>query len=240
MLQVSSIAVDHGRMRAVWDVSFEVEKGETIALIGMDGSGKSTTLGAVAGIYPVAGGNLVLDGQSIRQQQTRSILSKGVVLVPEGRRLWLNMSVRENLEMGAYLPEFRSRLAENLETALELFPILKEKIASRAGDLSGGQQAVVAVARALMINPKVLMLDEPFIGMSPAIVGQLKESLASACEKTGITTILVDQDFGRAMSMARRSYVLVNGRTVMQGTRAELLSNPQFVEAFLGIDGGSS
>lgn len=236
MLQVQSIAVDHGRIRAVWDVTFEVGQGESIALIGMDGAGKSTTLGAVGGIYPAASGDIILDGESIKGRQAKFVLSRGIVLVPEGRRLWLNMTVRENLEMGAYLPAFRAKLSENLESVFDLFPILKEKASARAGDMSGGQQAVVAVARALMTNPRILMLDEPFIGMSPSIVEQLKHSLASACEKTGVTTILVDQDFVRAMSMTRRSYVLVNGRTVMHGSRAELLTNPQFVETFLGID----
>lgn len=238
MLEIRSVAVDHGRMRAIWDVSLIVPKGESIALIGMDGAGKSTTLGAVSGLYSASQGDILLDGESIRRSRPRDILSRGVVLVPEGRRLWLNMTVRENLEMGAYLPEFRRKLSTNLETVFALFPILKEKSSSPAGELSGGQQAAVAVARALMSSPKVLLLDEPFIGMSPLIVEQLKGSLRAAREQTGITTILVDQDFARAMSITQRSYVLANGRTVMEGSSAELSSNPEFAKTFLGIEEG--
>jgi len=238
MLAIKGVAVDHGRMRAVWDVSLDVAKGQSIALIGMDGAGKSTTLGAISGLYAVSQGDILLDGESIRRCRARDILSRGVVLVPEGRRLWPNMTVRENLEMGVYLPEFRGRLSINLETVFALFPMLEEKSSSPAGELSGGQQAAVAVARALMSSPKVLLLDEPFIGMSPLFVEQLKDSLRTARQRTGVTIILVDQDFVRAMSITQRSYVLVNGRTVMEGSGAELLANPEFAKTFLGIDKG--
>lgn len=237
MLQVENIAVDHGRVRALWSVHLAVKPGESVALLGTDGAGKSTTLGAICGIYPLAEGDIRLDGESIRGRRVRDIVSLGVVLVPEGRRLWPEMSVLENLEMGAYLPARRRDRAAALERVFDVFPAMREKSSRPAYELSGGQQAMVAIGRALMANPRLLLLDEPFIGMSPLIVQEIKNVLRTARERHGLSLLIVDQDFNRAMEMAERTCVLSNGRTVMEGASKDLQSDPVFTKTFLGLNG---
>lgn len=237
MLRVENITVDHGRVRALWDVDFVVGHGESVALLGTDGAGKSTTLGAICGIYSLALGDILLEGDSIRGRRVRDIVSRGVVLVPEGRRLWPEMSVLENLEMGAYLPARRRDRAAALERVFDVFPAMREKSSRPAYELSGGQQAMVAIGRALMANPRLLLLDEPFIGMSPLIVQEIKKVLRTARERHGLSMLIVDQDFKRAMDMAERTYVLSNGRTVMHGSSKDMLSDPAFTKTFLGLSG---
>lgn len=236
MLQIDNMVVDHGRVRALWEVDLVVESGESVALLGADGSGKSTTLGAVCGIYPLADGDIRLDGESIRGRRVREIVSLGIALVPEGRRLWPAMSVLENLEMGAYLPARRPDRAAALERVFDIFPAMREKSSRPAYELSGGQQAMVAIGRALMANPRLLLLDEPFIGMSPLIVQEIKNVLRTARERHGLSMLIVDQDFKRAMEMADRTYVLSNGRTIMAGASKDMQSDPVFIKAFLGLN----
>lgn len=239
MLQIDNMVVDHGRVRALWKVDLAIETGESVALLGADGAGKSTTLGAICGIYPLADGDIRLDGESIRGRRVREIVSLGVALVPEGRRLWPAMSVRENLEMGAYLPARRQDRGAALERVFDIFPAMREKSSRPAYELSGGQQAMVAIGRALMANPRLLLLDEPFIGMSPLIVEEIKEVLCAARERHGLSMLIVDQDFKRAMGMANRTYVLSNGRTVMAGASKDMQSDPEFTKAFLGLNDDS-
>jgi len=236
VLQIDNMAVDHGRVRALWGVDLVVEAGESVALLGTDGAGKSTTLGAICGIYPLAQGDIRLDGESIRGRRVREIVSLGVVLVPEGRRLWPEMSVLENLEMGAYLPERRRDRAAALERVFDVFPAMREKSSRPAYELSGGQQAMVAIGRALMANPRLLLLDEPFIGMSPLIVQEIKNVLRTARERHGLSMLIVDQDFKRAMDMSERTSVLSNGRTVMAGASKDMQSDPVFTKTFLGLN----
>ena len=234
MLEVEHLVVDHGKLRALWDVSFRVDKGERVALLGANGAGKSTTLGAVIGLYPVAGGTIRIDGKPAAGSTARNVES-GVALVPEGRRLFPEMTVRENLEMGAYMPKGRAQLARGIERVFTLFPILKEKQIQDAGKLSGGQQQMVAIGRALMSQPELLLLDEPFLGVAPIVVDEVMAVLRQIAAD-GVTCLLVEQNIHRALDFATRAYVIENGRSVLDGTREQLLGDPEFSKKFLGLD----
>lgn len=235
MLEVKNIAVDHGKLRALWDVSLTVQQGEKVALLGANGAGKSTTIGAIAGIYPVASGQIVLEGRNMTNASPATVVQSGVVVVPEGRRLFAQMSVQENLAMGAYSPALRAGVEENLEKVFTLFPILREKRRQAAGELSGGQQQQVAIARGLMARPRLLLLDEPFIGVAPKVIDEILDALRRIGE-TGVTILMVEQNIHRALGFASRAYVIENGRSVLEGDRAALLDNPAFADKFLGLE----
>ncbi len=233
MLEVSELVVDHGSLRAIWDVSFRVDKGERVGLLGANGAGKSTTLGAIIGIYPSVSGRIVYNDQSIVGVQSARNVDAGISLVPEGRRLFQEMTVTENLEMGAYTRKARARLAEQLERVFSLFPELKEKRTQRANELSGGQQQMVAVGRALMTQPQVLMLDEPTAGVSPIVMDELFDRIIEIA-RTGITILIVEQNARQALGIADKGYVLVQGRNRYTDTGAALLANPEVRKSFLG------
>jgi len=235
LLEVEHLVVEHGRLRALWDVSFAIEQGEPMGLLGANGAGKSTTLGAIVGLYPAAGGDIRLDGESIRNKPIGEIIARGVVLVPEGRRLFGEMTVRENLMMGAYLPSERKHLNERLDGVFALFPILREKASHAANTLSGGQQQMVAIGRALMARPRLLLLDEPFIGVAPLVIEEVMTVLRRVAAD-GMTILLVEQNIHRALDFVQRAYVVENGRTVLSGSRAELLGDREFGSKFLGLD----
>jgi branched-chain amino acid transport system ATP-binding protein len=235
MLDVSHLAVDHGQLRAVWDVSFRVDEGERVALLGANGAGKSTTLGALLGLYRPASGSIIYRGQPVGGRDTADNVEAGIALVPEGRRLFPEMTVRENLEMGAYVRGKRRTVAEALERCYTLFPILKEKASQPAGQLSGGQQQMVAIGRALMSGPKLLLLDEPFLGVAPIIIEEVIGALHRLSQE-GVTLLLVEQNIHRAMDFVARAYVIENGRTVLEGTRETLLGDPNFSSKFLGLE----
>lgn len=235
MLEVKNIAVDHGKLRALWDVSLTVRQGEKVALLGANGAGKSTTIGAIAGIYPVASGQVLVEGRDLTNSTPAQVVQSGVVVVPEGRRLFAQMSVQENLVMGAYSPALRSGVEENLEKVFKLFPILREKRRQAAGELSGGQQQQVAIARGLMAQPRLLLLDEPFIGVAPRVIDEILAALRQINE-AGVTILMVEQNIHRALGFASRAYVIENGRSVLEGDRAELLDNPAFADKFLGLE----
>ena len=235
MLEVSHIAVDHGKLRALWDVSLVVGKGQRLGLVGMNGAGKSTTLGAIAGLYQIAEGSVTYADAPLGRQSPPDAIERGIVLVPEGRRLFPEMSVRENLMMGAYTQSARARLSRGIESVLMLFPILRQKLAQPARELSGGQQQMVAIGRALMASPRLLLLDEPFIGVAPILVEEIMAALTAITE-TGVTMILVDQNIRRAMRFAERITVIENGRTVLEGSGQDLLDDEQFATTFLGLD----
>ena len=218
MLDVSNLAVDHGPLRALWDVNFRVEEGERVALLGANGAGKSTTLGAVVGLYRAAEGTILYRGQRLNDRDTAEVIENGIVLVPEGRRLFPEMTVRENLQMGAYGRGRRQRVAEGLERCFALFPVLREKAAQPAGQLSGGQQQMVAIGRALMTRPRLLLLDEPFLGVAPIVIDEVMTALEQLSNE-GVTLLLVEQNIRRAMDFVARAYVIENGRTVLDGTR---------------------
>jgi branched-chain amino acid transport system ATP-binding protein len=235
MLEVANIMVDHGKLRALWDVSLHVRQGERVALLGANGAGKSTTIGAIVGLYPLAGGRIQYDGKPMGRFDTADTVASGMALVPEGRRLFGSMSVQENLAMGAYTKQARPRLDESLDKAFSLFPILKEKRNQNAGELSGGQQQQVAIARALMSSPRMLLLDEPFIGVAPKVIEEILVALHRICGE-GVTMLLVEQNIHRALAFASRAYVIENGRTVLEGDRDTLLGNPAFSDKFLGLE----
>jgi branched-chain amino acid transport system ATP-binding protein len=235
MLDVSHLAVDHGPLRALWDVSFAVQRGERVGLLGANGAGKSTTMGAVIGLYRPAAGEIRFDGKPIGGRDTAENVEDGIALAPEGRRLFPEMTVRENLEMGAYPRSRRAAVADGLERCYALFPILKEKARQPAGQLSGGQQQMVAIGRALMSRPKLLLLDEPFLGVAPIIIEEVIGALRRLSDE-GVTLLLVEQNIHRAMEIVSRAYVIENGRTVLEGSRDALLGDPSFTGKFLGLE----
>jgi branched-chain amino acid transport system ATP-binding protein len=235
MLEVSNLAVDHGSLRALWDISFRVEEGERVALLGANGAGKSTTLGTLVGLYRAAEGSILYRNQPLIGRDTAEIVEDGIALVPEGRRLFPDMTVRENLQMGAYARGGRHTVAEGLERCFALFPVLREKASQAAGQLSGGQQQMVAIGRALMTRPRLLLLDEPFLGVAPIIVDEVMAALARLSAE-GVTLLLVEQNIRRAMDFVVRAYVIENGRTVLEGSRETLLGDPNFNSKFLGLE----
>src|SRR5262245_35771469 len=235
MLQVINLAVDHGKLRALWDVSLCVRKGERVGLLGANGAGKSTTLGAVLGIYPATSGSICFNDVPITGRSISANVAAGIALVPEGRRLFPEMSVSENLKMGSYSPGARPLLAAQLDRVYALFPILAERRAQPAGTLSGGQQQMVAIGRALMASPSLMLLDEPFLGVAPVVAEQVMASLREIAE-LGVTILLVEQNIHRALEFVQRAYVLENGRTVLEGDKASLAGDPQFTSKFLGLE----
>jgi branched-chain amino acid transport system ATP-binding protein len=235
MLEVAHVAVDHGRLRALWDVSLGLAENECIGLLGANGAGKSTTLGAILGIYPPAAGSIRYRGQSINKRAPAHNVSDGIALVAEGRRLFSDMSVIENLMMGAYPRHVRGAAKTAVERCFTLFPALKTKRDQPAGSLSGGQQQMLAIARALMSSPRLLLLDEPFLGVAPIIVDEVMTALR-AIGRDGVAMILVEQNIHRALNFVERAYVIENGRTVLEGTKQSLLDDPAFSSKFLGLD----
>ena len=235
LLRVDDLEVSHGPLQALWGVSLSISAGEKVGLLGANGAGKSTTLGAIVGHYPAQAGRITFDGRDETRSDVNSRLSRGMALVPEGRRLFVDMSVRENLEMGAYLAGPRRAFAQSLEQVFTLFPILKEKERQAVGTLSGGQQQMVAIGRALMSRPRLLLLDEPFIGVAPLIIRVVMQALAQIAAD-GITIVLVEQNIHRALEFVERAYVIENGKTVLEGSRDQLLGDPTFGAKLLGLD----
>ena len=235
MLELENLAVDHGKLRALWNITLNVGAGERVGVLGANGAGKSTLLGAIIGLYPSAAGTLKLGGANLVGRSTKENVAAGIALVPEGRKLFPMMSVRENLLMGAYTPSARSNVPPGLDRVFSMFPILSDKQAQNAGELSGGQQQMVAIGRALMSGPKLLLLDEPFIGVAPLLVEEIIQVLRSIAN-SGVTMLLVEQNIHRALSFVERAYVIENGRTVLHGTTGELLGNPDFGNKFLGLE----
>tara|TARA_R110000787_G_scaffold46854_7_gene113774 strand:+ start:227 stop:934 length:708 start_codon:yes stop_codon:yes gene_type:complete len=235
MLSVRNLAVDHGSLRALWDVSLDVSAGARIGLLGANGAGKSTTLGAILGLYPPAAGDVEYKGRRIAGLAPAHNVAAGIALVPEGRRLFGEMTVRENLEMGAYTRAARGGVARNLDRVHDLFPVLKDKGGDPAGTLSGGQQQMLAICRALMSEPELLLLDEPFLGVAPILVDEVMAALRRISAE-GVTMLLVEQNIHRALDFVDHAYVIENGRTVLDGARGALLNNPGFSNKFLGLE----
>ena len=235
LLTISQLAVSHGGIPALWDVGLKVVSGERVGILGANGAGKSTTLGAIMGLYHPLSGDIRLDGESIAGRSSSECVVRGLALVPEGRRLFPEMTVRENLEMGAFLPGPRRHLTDTIESVHSLFPILKEKTRQAAGELSGGQQQMVAIGRALMTRPRLLLLDEPFLGVAPLLIGEVMEALGRIADG-GVTIVLVEQNIHRALDFVNRAYVIETGRTVLEGTRDTLLDDKSFSNKFLGLD----
>jgi branched-chain amino acid transport system ATP-binding protein len=233
MLEARGLRIAYGDATAVWDASLSVGAGELVAVVGPNGAGKTTLINAVAGILPVRAGTLTLDGRDLTRLAPHQVCGHGVALVPEARRLFTGMTVEENLEMGAYMPSARARRAETIERVYAIFPLLRERHRQRAGTLSGGQQQMVAIGRALMARPRLLLLDEPSLGLAPSIVDLLFGTIVEI-HASGVAVLLVEQNVTRALAIASRAYVLDDGRMVASGPPADLRRRADVRQAYLG------
>jgi branched-chain amino acid transport system ATP-binding protein len=233
VLQLKDVTTHYGPIRVLKDVNVEIYPGEIVCLLGGNASGKTTTLKTVLGYVTPTQGEVLLDGERMNGIPTQRLVEKGVSMVPENRRLFKRMSVRENLELGSYLRTDRKRMEEDLERVFRLFPRVKERLHQRAGTLSGGEQQMVAVGRALMAEPKVLLMDEPSMGLAPVLVSQNFDIIKQINDQ-GTTVFVVEQNANMALSIADRGYVLQTGEIVLADTAQNLLNNPQMREAYLG------
>ena len=233
MLSIAELRVSHGRIRALDGMSLEIAPGELVAVVGANGAGKSTLLDAVSGLLPIDDGNIAFEGCDLTHAKPHRMVEAGIVQVPEGRRLFPYFTVQENLELGCWTARARAHRVESLARIYEHFPILRERRDQLATLLSGGEQQMCAIARALMARPKLLMLDEPTLGLAPKIVRQVFEIVARL-NGEGMTILLVEQNVKQALSMASRAYVLEQGRIVLAGRGAELLGDERLKKAYLG------
>jgi branched-chain amino acid transport system ATP-binding protein len=233
MLSVKNLQVAYGTVQVIWDISFEVPKGEIVAMIGANGAGKTTTLMTLAGLLSSKGGKITLDGETVDRADPMDIVRHGIALVPEGRRLFPDMSVLDNLLMGAYSTPKAGR-EERLEKVFAIFPVARERQKQMAGTLSGGEQQMVAIGRGLMANPRILMLDEPSLGLAPLMVEEVFR-VVQEINADGVTILLVEQNTQHTLKIAHRGYVVEAGRTILSGTGQELLNNDDVRRAYLGL-----
>ena len=232
LLKVTKLKVAYGGIQAVKGVDFEVKKGELVSLIGANGAGKTTTLKAVTGIQPVADGDILYKGQSIKGQGAWDLVKQGLVMVPEGRGTFTRMTITENLQMGAYIRN-DAEIQSDMERIFGIFPRLKERRNQLAGTMSGGEQQMLAMGRALMARPEVLLLDEPSMGLSPIMVDKIFE-VVNDIHQQGVTVLLVEQNASRALQLANRGYVMESGEITMTGEGKTLLNDPKVRAAYLG------
>lgn len=233
LLNVKNINVYYGVIQAIKDVSFEVNEGEIVALIGANGAGKTSIMKTVSGLLHSQGGSIIFDGQDISKLSAHKIPGMGLVQVPEGRRIFTEMTVLENLEMGAYLRKDKEGIQQDLEKIYQRFPRLKERKNQLAGTLSGGEQQMLAMGRALMAKPKLLLLDEPSMGLSPILVSEIFD-IIKKINADGVTVLLVEQNANKALSIANRAYVLETGAITLSGDADDVANNPKVKEAYLG------
>jgi len=234
LLRVEGIDVAYGDVQVLHGMSLTVEEGEIVALVGANAAGKTTTINAISGIVRPHAGSISFDGKRIDRLSPHEIVGLGLVQVPEGRRLFPYMTVLENLELGAYSREARKRRGDTLEMVFALLPILKERRDQLAGSLSGGEQQMLAIGRGLMALPRLLMLDEPSLGLAPLMVKQILQTVQDVNSR-GMTVLLVEQNVQHSLRLAHRGYVLENGRIVLQGRGSELLADPHLKKAYLGL-----
>jgi branched-chain amino acid transport system ATP-binding protein len=234
MLEVHDLQVTYGPATALWEVSFELREGELLCIVGPNGAGKTTLINTLGGLLRAHAGRIAFEGHDITALPPHRFCAAGIAIVPEGRRLFTSMTVRENLEMGSMLPAAKAQRAKSLEAVLALFPVLATKLAQPAGELSGGQQQMVAIGRALMTRPRLLLLDEPSLGLSPLIVRELFGAI-SRVNGEGTSVLLVEQNVMMALHVAHRAYVLEEGRMVADGTPNELLGRDAIRRAYLGV-----
>jgi branched-chain amino acid transport system ATP-binding protein len=232
LLEVEEIHAHYGSIEALKGVSLTVEEGEVVTLIGSNGAGKSTTLRAIAGLTPASAGRVMMDGKEITRVPAHQIVSHGIALVPEGRHCFPRMSVRENLDLGAYRRS-GSSVVEDLERVYDLFPRLLERERQKAGTMSGGEQQMLAIGRAMMARPRLLMLDEPSMGIAPILVQRIYETIAEI-NRGGMTILLVEQNANYALDIARRGYVLETGRVALANNSEQLRGDPEVQKAYLG------
>lgn len=234
LLELSNVSVHYGRIRAVSDLAISVEEGEVVTLIGANGAGKSTTMRAISGIRPVSSGTITFAGEDITKLRGDLRVVRGISQAPEGRGIFPGMTVEENLDMGAYTRKDRKGLAGDLDRVFELFPRLAERRTQAGGTLSGGEQQMLAIGRALMARPKLLLLDEPSMGLAPQFIQQIFR-IITEINQQGTTVLLVEQNAQQALSRAHRAYVLETGQIVKSGTGQELLADDSIKEAYLGV-----
>ncbi len=234
MLEVDDLHVWYGAAPALWGISLALGAGELLSVVGPNGAGKTTLINALCGIQPARAGRIVFLGEEITRLPPHRFCEAGIAVVPEGRRLFTSMTVLENLELGSTTPRAKAERSASLDAALELFPALREKLASPAGELSGGQQQMVAIARALMARPRLLLLDEPSLGLSPLIVHDMFDAVRRI-HAGGVSVLLVEQNVQVALSLADRAYVLEEGRIVAEGEPDALLARPEIQRAYLGL-----
>ena len=233
LLQVNDLVVSYGGIEALKGISFKVNEGEIATLIGANGAGKSTTLRAITSIVPVKAGSIIFDGEDITHMDTQKIVERGIALVPEGRRVFANLTVLENLKIGAYLRKDKAKIEQDIEYIYSLFPRLKERHWQLAGTLSGGEQQMLAVGRAMMARPKLMMMDEPSLGLAPLVVKDIF-SIIRDLKSEGITILLIEQNANAALRCADKGYVLETGLITMQGSGEALLNDQRVRDAYLG------
>jgi branched-chain amino acid transport system ATP-binding protein len=238
MLEIRDLRVCYGAAPALWDASLAMRAGELACVVGPNGAGKTTLINAIAGLQPTSGGTLTMDGRDMRGLSPHRFCGAGIAIVPEGRRLFTRMTVRENLEIGSYLPAARRERSRSLESVCALFPQVCDKLEMPAGSLSGGQQQMVAIGRALMARPRLLLLDEPSLGLSPAIVSVMFRAIREV-HAAGTAVLLVEQNVAMALDIADRAYLLEEGRIIAEGPPADVFKNPDLRRAYLGIVAGA-
>jgi branched-chain amino acid transport system ATP-binding protein len=233
MLTIENISVNYGAIEALTGISMRVEQGEVVTLIGANGAGKTTTLRTITGLLEPREGRILFEGDEIHGVATHKLVARGISMSPEGRGVFANLSVRENLQMGAYLKKNRAEINEDMERAFKMFPRLKERESQKAGTLSGGEQQMLAMSRALMSRPRLLLLDEPSLGLAPLVVHTIFEAIEEIRSK-GTTILLVEQNAHAALKHSDRAYVLETGKIVMEGPSGQLAADPRIKEAYLG------
>ena len=233
MLEVKDLVVSYGAIKALRGINFNVEQGEVISLVGSHGAGKTTTLHSISNLIKKVSGSIVFDGVDITELAADKIVKMGLIQVPEGRRVFANLSVKENLEMGAYLRKDKEQIKKDLEWCYELFPRLKERLLQLSGTLSGGEQQMLAMARALMSKPKLLLLDEPSMGLAPILVDEIFE-IIKKISSSGTTILLVEQNAYKALSIANRAYILETGEVTKSGNAKDLITDKAVISAYLG------
>ena len=233
MLEVDKIEVFHGEIQALWQVSLKIEAGELVSLIGANGAGKSTIVESISGLLPLAGGSIRFDGMRLDKEPAHRIVEQGICLIPEERGVFPGMTVLENLELGAFTPKSRKKIPESLQFIYDLFPILKSRESQNAGTLSGGEQQMLAIARALMAKPRLLMCDEPSLGLAPIVVKNIFKVIQQI-NQAGVSVLLVEQNVKAALALSKRAYIIENGHVTGGADSQSLLNDNRVKDAYLG------
>ncbi len=234
MLKIDSISAGYGDLKVLYEVSLHVDEGEVVSLVGSNGAGKTTLLRILSGFVPITGGSVTYRGENLMKRTPHDRPSLGIAHIPQGRGILDTLSVEENLILGAYEKSKRANVPQNMAEGYRLFPILEERKHQKAGSLSGGQQQMLAIARALMMEPKLLMLDEPSLGLAPIVVQEMFRIISRVAEQ-GMSILIVEQNLMQALNVAKRGYVLETGRIALEGTSKELMDNPEIKKAYLGV-----